>query len=209
VPLLTPATAILLGLAALLCFAVIAVTSYFRLSAEAKILRQSAMSSIPGAWHRKIALHVGGLTTGALRAGSHLVKLAPEPRAALDALHGGEVGIYSLEEEPEVVDGCAFLARADQAMSARGWERVVGVSKERELVAVYSPRRGVSSCDLRCCVVVFQGRDLVVVSARGNLEPLLEIARTHINLKDGKWRSGTGVPPGVPPATLALRPVVD
>src|SRR5215475_1491618 len=106
VPLLSPAAVVLLGLAALLCVALIAVTSYFRLSSEASALRQSAMSSIPGAWHRKIAFHVGALTTGALRAGSHFIKLAPEPRAALDALHGGEVGIYSLEEEPEVVDGC-------------------------------------------------------------------------------------------------------
>jgi len=67
-------------------------------------------------------------------------------------------------------------------MSARGLERVVGLSKERELVAVYCPKRGVSSRDLKCCLVVFEGCDLVVASARGNLEPLLDIARNHIDL---------------------------
>jgi hypothetical protein len=176
---------ILIGLVALVCFSVIEVIGYFRLSSEASALRQSAMSSVPGTWHKKIALHIGGLTTGLLRAGSHFFKLPLEPRAALDALHGAEVGIYNLPEEPEVVDGCAFLARADKAMSARGWERVVGVSKERELVAVYCPRRGVSSQSMKCALVVFEGRDLVIASVKGNPEPLLEIARNHADFDKG------------------------
>ena len=182
-PLLTVGSVTLIGIVALLCFSVIGVTSYFRLSSEASALRQSAMSSIAGTWHKKIALHVGGLTTGLLRVTSRCVKLDPEPRAALESLQGAEVGIYKLQEEPGLVDGCAFLVRADKAMSARGWERVVGLSKEREFVAVYCPKRGVSSRDLKCCVVVFDGRDLVVASARGNLEPLLDIARNHIDLE--------------------------
>lgn len=181
--LLTTGSVLLIGLGVFVCVCVIGITGYFRLSSEAAALRQSAMGAVPGEWHKKIALHVGGLTTGLLRAGSRFIKLDPEPRAALESLHGAEVGIYKLQAEPEVVDGSAFLVRADRAMSACGWERVVGVSKERELVAVYSQRRGVSCHDLRCCVVVFQGRDLVVASAQGNLEPILEIARSHIDLE--------------------------
>ena len=182
-PLLTVGAVVFIALVALLAFSVIGITGYFRLSSEANALRQSAMSSVAGTWHKKIALHVGRLTTGLLRVGSHYIKLDPEPRAALGALRGAEVGIYKLQEEPEVVDGCAFLAHADKTMTARGWERVVGVSREGQLVAVYCQKRGASSRDLKCCVVVFQGRDLVVASARGNLEPLIEIARNHIDLE--------------------------
>ena len=184
--LLTTDSVLLIGLGVFVCVCVIGITGYFRLSSEAAALRQSAMSAVPGEWHKKIALHVGGLTTALLRAGSRFIKLDPEPRAALESVRGAEVGIYKLQDEPEVVNGSAFLVRADRAMSAQGWERVVGVSKERDLVAVYSPRRGVSCHDLRCCVVVFQGRDLIVASAHGNLEPLLEIARDHIDLEHGR-----------------------
>ena len=66
-------------------------------------------------------------------------------------------------------------------MTKRGWQRVVGVVEERQLVAVYMPQRGVSERRMKCCVAVLNDRDLVVVSARGNLEPLLAIARQHMD----------------------------
>jgi hypothetical protein len=69
-------------------------------------------------------------------------------------------------------------------MSARRWDRAVGVSRENELVAVYFPRRGLSTKRMKCCVLVLQGRDLIVAGASGNLEPLLAIATKHLDLKD-------------------------
>jgi hypothetical protein len=161
---------------------IIGVTSYFRLSSEASILRDSAMACVDGAWSKKIALNVGFLTTGAVRAGSHLFKLAPEPRAAFDSIRGAEVGIYKLQGTAGWVDSGAILARADKAMSARRWDRVVGVSHENELVAVYVPRRGLSSERIRCCVLVLEGGNLVVAGASGNLDPLLQIAGKHVDL---------------------------
>jgi len=164
--------------------AVVGVTGYFRLSSEGTILRESAMSCVSGTWDKKIALHVGMLTTGLVRAGSHLFRLAPEPRAAFDTLRGAEVGLYKLQEGAGWVDHQAILARADRAMSARRWDRAVGVSRENELVAVYFPRRGLSTERMKCCVLVLQGRDLIVAGASGNLEPLLAIATKHLDLKD-------------------------
>src|SRR5258708_6158388 len=65
---------------------VIGVTSYFRLSSETNVLRESVMGCVNGQWNKRIAVHVGILTTGLVRAGSHFFKLAREPRAAFDSI---------------------------------------------------------------------------------------------------------------------------
>ena len=95
-------------------------------------------------------------------------------------MRAAEVGVYKLREGPVPEDHGAILRRADQAMTRRGWVRVVGVSHDRELVAVYMPRKGASPRNLKCCVMVFNGRELVVAAARGNLEPLWAIAGKHL-----------------------------
>jgi hypothetical protein len=161
---------------------VIGVVSFFRLSTETAILRDSALVGVNGTFNKKITLNVGTLTTGIVRLGSHLFKLAPEPQAAFDSIRGAEVGIYKLQGNAGWVDHGAILARADKAMSARRWDRVVGVSRENELVAVYLPRCGLSTARLKCCVLILQGRDLVVAGARANLDPLLKIVDNHVNL---------------------------
>jgi hypothetical protein len=101
----------------------------------------------------------------------------------LDSIRGAEVGVYQLQGTAGWVDHCAILARADREMSARRWDRVVGVSREHELVAVYVPKLGLRSNRAGCCVLVLQDRDLVVVKANGNLDPLLELAQQHLDLK--------------------------
>lgn len=163
-----------------LMMCVLSVLGMFHLGSEATLLRTTLMSSVAGTWDKKIAIRVGGITTALVRGGSRFFNLPPEPRAALDALHGAEVGVYNLQEEPGYVDRGPMLTRADKAMAARGWDRIVGVVQENNLVAVYIPHKKASARNLRCCVAVFSGRDLVVVSARGNVEPLLALAEKHI-----------------------------
>jgi hypothetical protein len=51
-------------------------------------------------------------------------------------------------------------------------------------VAVYVPRKGLTTSRVKCCVLVLNGRDLVVVRASGNLDPLLEIAGKNFDLKE-------------------------
>ena len=163
---------------------VVGVSSYFRLSPETAILRESALSCVNGGWNKTIALNAGFFTTSLVRLGSHWFKLPPEPRAAIDSLRGAEVGVYKLHGAGNWVDHGAVLARADKAMSARRWDRVVGVSQKDVLVAVYAPRRGVSSDRIKACVLVLQGNDLVVAGASGNLDPVLELAGKHFEFKN-------------------------
>jgi hypothetical protein len=152
---------------------VVGVVRFFQCSSDTGALRQSVMSSVAGSWDRKISIRVGGLTTGLVRLCPRSFKLDPEPRAALDSLRGIEVGVYKLQQEPKSVDCAAILGRADKAMSARGWDRIVGLSEGTKVVAVYFPRQPRGT--LKCSVLVFDGCDLVVASVRGNPKPLLEL----------------------------------
>jgi len=173
------AIVILVAVVTFVVVCVIGITGYFRLGSETAALRDSLMKTIPGQWEKQIALHVGPVTTGLIRFGSQFLALEAEPRAALDTLHGAEVGIYRLQGAPGSFDRRLVLERADKAMSRRGWDRVVGVIEGRQIVAVYFPHRGLSTKRMKCCVMVFQDRDLVVALARGNLEPLMAIAVEH------------------------------
>ena len=183
-------SAVLLALA----MVIVGVTGYFRLGSETTALRQCLMRSVPGAaWNKKIAVHVGWFTTTLVRNGSRFFNIPPEPRAALDALQGAEVGVYELQENPAFVDAPAIFKAADTAMKSRGWDRIVGVAQEHQLVAVYFPHGTVSLRGVKCCVLVLSGRNLVVGSVRGNLEPLLKLADAHLDLSDIRRHLPSGI----------------
>jgi hypothetical protein len=156
-------------------FCVIGVMGYFRLSSETKALRQAVMGARTGDWEKQFGVNVGGLTLDLVRAGSSFFKLPREARAALDALRGADVGVYQLRSARLALDPPAILPAADRAMKERGWERVVGVLDGQTLVAIYVPRKGLSAGRIRCCLAVLDDRQLVVVSARGNLDPLMRV----------------------------------
>ena len=166
----------------LIAFAIIGlcifgVTGYFRLSAETAALSSSVIRSAPGQWNKKIALHIGALTTGVVRGSLRWVELPPEPRAAIAALHGVEVAVYKLQSSVVCTGRDALLPAADKAMAARGWERAVGVFKDQDVVGIYFPRKGIAAKRMKCCFMVLHEDTLVVGTARGNIKPLLEMAR--------------------------------
>jgi uncharacterized protein YciW len=102
--------------------------------------------------------------------------LKPEVRAALQTVRAAEVGVYHLTQRAPSTGSAEVLAAADRGMTARGWERLVGVAQHGALVAVYAPRQAASAAKMRLCVLTLTPRDLVVVSARGNLAPLEKLA---------------------------------
>jgi len=173
--------------------AVVGITGFFRLSSPAAALRTSVMSAVPGPWDKTVALRVGWCTTGLIRAGARLFEMPAEARSAMDALHGAEVGVYKLERDPVPTDFKGLFAAADRAMHRRGWDRIVGVVEEQQFVAVYFPRGKVSPRAVKCCVVVLQGRELVIASASGNLEPLIQLAEKHMH----KSELGRYLPKGI------------
>jgi hypothetical protein len=163
----------------LLC--AVAVVRIFFIGSDTSALRECFMGANPGHWQKKIAVHAGFFTFGAVRLVCHFVPLPPEPRAAVDTMRGADVGVYRLLGAETAVNRAAILANADRVMDSRGWVRVVGVVSKDALVAVYVPRDSVSLQSLGCCVAVLNHRDLVVVSAHGNVEPLLALAATKFD----------------------------
>jgi hypothetical protein len=159
------------------------VASCFRLGADARAMRNGLIKSSGVDWRQQIALNTGWLTWSAVRAGLSWVRLNPAARAALQSIHGAGVGIYQLPTGTPPPNRAAMLVTADSAMTARGWERLVGVIDARDLVAVYIPK-AVSARRLKCCVLVFDGKQMVLVSAQGNLQPILEYALARPELCD-------------------------
>ena len=155
------------------------VVSCLHLSSDTRALRNSLIKSSGIAWRQRIALHAGGLTLSAVRAGLSFVHLDAGARAALQSVRGAEVGVYQLPSGAKLPDRTALLAAADAAMSARGWERMVGVMDGHDLVGVYLPGKTTFPRRMKCCLMVFDGQEMVVVSARANLEPLFKYALTQ------------------------------
>ena len=166
-----------------LCLALvctIGIAGYFRLSSPTRAFRSSVIESVPGRWDKRFAVNVGGLTLGLVRFGSRFFNLPPEAKAALEVLRGAEVGVYNLRDAPSALDYSAMFSAADKCMRGRGWERIVGVARSRQFVAVYMPRNLRTVKHMACCVAVLNEQDLVVASARGNLQPVLELATQHL-----------------------------
>ncbi len=158
------------------------VASFFYLGSDARALRNGLMKSSGVEWRQQIALNAGRLTLGAVRAGLSHARLDPGARAALQSVRSAEVGVYRLASGTLPPDRAAMLTAADSAMTVRGWERVVGVMDGHNLVAVYVPGKNISAHRLKCCVLVLDGKEMVLVSVQGNPEPLLQYAFDQANL---------------------------
>ena len=67
-----------------------------------------------------------------------------------------------------------MLAAADTAMTDCGWNRAVCVMNHKKLVTVYLCDRTFWMRRMECCVMVFDGHQMVMVAAQGNPEPLVQ-----------------------------------
>ncbi len=167
---------LLLALAVFFAWLAVSITGFFRLSPEGAALSRGVMTAAPGVWHKKIAVRVGWATTALVRNATRAFSIPPEGRAALDSVHGGEVGVYTLEQEAVSGTLNSVLSAADRVMNSRGWDRIVGVVSERGMVAVYFPRKPSIFGTAHACVAVLERRQLVVASVSGNLEPMVRFA---------------------------------
>ncbi len=160
------------------------VASIFFLSRDAAALRNSVLSQ-PGfeGAHKRIALHAGFFTTGAARLVSQWLKIPVEAHAAIDSVRGIEVGVYRLEQALDAHAEQAVMAGADKALLRRGWQKIVGVTNPDGLVAVYCPD-SIGASKVRCCVLVVQGRDMVVAGVRANPSELIDLGLKKLESHD-------------------------
>jgi hypothetical protein len=170
-PLRQGPTLIVLGLLSLLA------TGCFKPGSSVQALRDSLQQATGEAWMSEVELGVGALTLGLARAGGAVLDLPPEARAVLQSVRNADVGVYRLRYPDRVVSGAAVLSAGDRALAPQGWDRLVGVIDGRhKTVAIYVANEPEWTRRIKLCVVVIDGPQMVIVSARGNPEPLLELA---------------------------------
>jgi hypothetical protein len=156
------------------CAVALGVAGCFRLSADARSLRQGWEDAAGEEWRPHINLNLGRATFAAVRGALAFAPLEPEARAAVASLREVEVGIYEAPTDEVAQDGATLLELADRAWIAKGWERVVGVLHDDHCVGVYLPAAPLTTKRVNCCIVVFNGQRLFVVRATANLKPILK-----------------------------------
>jgi len=159
----------------------IGVASFFHLGSDLRALRNDLIRSGGVEWRQVIALNANTFALGSVRAGLSWVPLHPGARAAFQSIRNAGVGVYQLPDGTPPPDLAAMLTTADSAMTARGWERVVGVADGHDLVAVYLSNDNAVR-RLKCAVMVFDGKEMVLISVQGNPEPLVQYAFSRRDL---------------------------
>lgn len=165
-----------IGTAVLLSILCLGTAGCFNISGETEALRNGLVKSVGAECEPEIEIGIGALTLDLARASLSFLELDADAQTALSAIRGGDVGIYHLRPREQPFRHAQMLLAADKAMSARGWDRIVGVVNPREFVAIYSPQDARTGNDVKLCVIVFERNKLIVVSARSNPEPLLNLA---------------------------------
>lgn len=163
--------------------AVIGLLSFFLLGSDARALRNGFLAGTDCSYRQRVAVNVGGATAGLVRYGARFFKAPPEALAGIEAFRGADVGVYRLGAGRRPDAETAF-ASMDQRMRDRGWDRVVGVTQDRQLVAVYLSRKTVSVDRVHCCFLVLQGDDLIVGSAKASLRSIMELPQVQEGLNE-------------------------
>jgi hypothetical protein len=166
----------------LLASAVYVATGIFRSSSQMTRLATALGKSSACSWDKRISVKLGWFNCMAGRFGLSFVDMEPEAATALRALRGCEVAIYQSPDE-HTADRAAMLASADSVMNQSGWERIVGVIDDDNLVGVYVQADAINLETVDCFVLVMEGQKLVLASVRIDVGPLAELTRAQLRLK--------------------------
>ena len=149
----------------------------FSTGADARALNAAVLEAVGGDRQPDVHVRIGPvLFTLARVVTAFIPDVPPEARKALRALRSVEVSIQHLAGADGRVDRASLLTKADARMAARDWERVVGVVDGDTVVGVYTAAGTLSARNLHLAVLVLDGEELITVSARGDVEPLAELA---------------------------------
>lgn len=149
-------------------------TGCFRVGSEARILRDTVLDGGFARADQKVEVGAGFFTIGLAKMMTQYVDIPPEAREALSSVKHLECAVYEVHERRHSL--ATILADADEAMTARGCERLVGVVQRDQLVAVYVPRNMNSTKDVSASVLVLNNNQLVCASARADARQLFQMA---------------------------------
>lgn len=135
------------------------------------------LAALPGEWQTCIRVSADSTLLALARAGLAVADVPPEARAAAGVVRTVKVSLHRFAGRAPARS--TLLARADQVLSRRGWERVVAVMEGREMAAVYSQTPAGTPRHWPVCVLVLTEEDLVMVTTVGDPETALQLVRDH------------------------------
>lgn len=151
--------------------------------ATLKSLRPVVASAEPGRWVEKLELSVTGRVFPMVGLGMKLTSVDPRVARLIRGAREVAVQVYERRSGPVVAltDGIPGAQRLLESVSAElsgmQWERVVAVLDGAQAVGVFLPAGWDGVGDVTCCLLVREAKDLVLVSARMDPRPLIELAR--------------------------------
>ncbi len=152
------------------------IASALRLNADATALRRTVMGAVDANWHTRVQITVPSALLSLVRTGIGFAHEVPaEARSALRAVTSASVGVYEGGSTVTAEERARLIAAADQAMSRRGWTRIVGVVDHDDTVLIYLPAGSGRSKPSRVCLAVCHERGLVVVAARFRPDALADL----------------------------------
>jgi len=165
--------------ASTLVLAVVAV-DLLTLNRETSTLRGAmfAATGVKGKMQVQLDLGAGWMQTARWTM-AVIPKVPEEAKLALSAARSACVGVYKVPANTRVQDGAELLARADAAMSARGWSRAVTVTENKQTVLIYTQSEEMDGEMLRVCMAVLDGTEIVVVSTEIAAAPLQQLVASH------------------------------
>ena len=148
-------------------------------SGDTRALRNAVVQGDGAKWHKQVEANVGFLPLSLARMVLPFTPAPPEAQQALDAVRSFEVSVHELRESQP--DRARILRDADEDMRKRGMDRVVAALDDETAVAVYAkPERG-GVAKLKVSVLVVDGRQMVAVTGRADLEPIMGLAMEKAN----------------------------
>ena len=123
-----------------------------------------------------VELSAGPILFATGRTALSFVKMDPEIRPLLESVRSAEVGIYKFSG-----NAAEALETMSENLTRDGYTTLARVQRRNEYVGVFVSSKNGDESDFKTCVVVFNKKDLVIVSGRADLRPAFEFARNHID----------------------------
>ena len=146
----------------------------FHVSGDTRALRNAAIHGDGAKWKKQVEANVGFLPLSLARMVLPFTPAPPEAQQALSAIRSVEVSVHELRESQP--DHARILRDADEDMRKRGWDRVVAVLEPNMAVAVYVTPESGRGGKVKASVLVVEGRQMVAVTGRANLQPIMDLA---------------------------------
>jgi hypothetical protein len=124
----------------------------------------------------QVTLPAWGLTLA--RAGSSVADLGTEVQTALGTVQNARIGVYKLARRPNRSEVLNWIHSVDTTLDTAVWKRTLTVLEGAQMVSIYLADSGEEDTRfLEALILVQDQQELVIVSARGRTEALLNLGR--------------------------------